>query len=79
MRILTGYLSSIFYAHTPSEPILALAAFQLMHMNNNLPKVIETFSDDLCKNGLIEWGLLGELGARLLFIVARDLTLEQYS
>lgn len=79
MRMLTGYSyeEPIFYTRSPSEPILALAAFELMYpggQNRRLGAVFGTLSRDLCSSGLIEKGLLGELGTRALLLVARDCT-----
>jgi len=37
-----------------------------------LGKILNTFSEHLCSAGLVEKGLVGELGARLLILLARD-------
>ena len=37
-----------------------------------LGRVLDTFSQQLCSAGLVEKGLTGELGARLLLLLARD-------
>jgi hypothetical protein len=86
LRILTRYAESgpTFCTVSPSEPMLALAAFKLMHerapnhdlnsRTTNLPSLLQTVSKDLCSAGLIEKGQVGELCARVLFTVARDLT-----
>ncbi|KIM44537.1 hypothetical protein M413DRAFT_25012 [Hebeloma cylindrosporum] len=77
MRILTGFSSDgkSFYTYSPSEPLLALGAAELLHNekdDQDLAKVLNTFSHGLCKSGLVEKGLIGELASRILFIVARD-------
>ncbi len=64
-----------FYTYSPSEPMLALAAAQLLYNDKNdvLGKVLDTFSKNLCEAGVVEKGLLGELAGRTLLTVARDL------
>jgi hypothetical protein len=77
MRLLTGFAldQQTFYTYSPSEPMLALAATQLLynHKNDVLGKVLDTFSKNLCEAGVVEKGLLGELAGRILLTVARDL------
>ena len=77
MRLLTGFSRNArtFYTYSPSEPLLTLAAFELLYNrgSNRLPHALNTFNQELCAAGLIEKGLLGELGGRLLLLVARDL------
>lgn len=78
MRLLTGFSPDLktFYTYSPSEPILALAAVDLLHNprdSKHLGQVLNTFSNKLCDAGLVEKGLLGELGGRTLLLVARDL------
>jgi hypothetical protein len=77
MRILVGYEESgpIFRTISPSEPMLALAAFKLMHhQETNVQTVIGTLGEDLCSKGMIEKGMVGELCVRVLLILARDFT-----
>ncbi|KAF8491535.1 hypothetical protein JB92DRAFT_1266106 [Gautieria morchelliformis] len=78
MRLLTGYSTKepIFHTHSPSEPVLALAACEIMYrdgLKNHVP-MCHTLTQSLCSAGLVERGLMGELGARLLLLLARDLT-----
>jgi len=77
MRLLTGFApdQQTFYTYSPSEPILALGAAQLLYNGKNdvLGRVLDTFSTNLCETGLVEKGLLGELAGRTLLTVARDL------
>jgi hypothetical protein len=82
MRLLTGVApnGSTLYTYSPSEPILALAAASILHdrvrddrvRDRGWGPVLDTFSKNLCKSGLVEKGLLGELAARTLLIIARD-------
>ncbi|TDL14331.1 hypothetical protein BD410DRAFT_778936 [Rickenella mellea] len=78
MRLLTGLKKShdTFYTESPSEPILAVAAFNLLYdskccWSESLPTALNTFSTEMCKNGIVEKGLFGELAARLLLLTAR--------
>jgi hypothetical protein len=77
MRLLTGVAPDgrILYTYSPSEPILALAAASILHNEDRgrgWGPVLDTFSKGLCESGLVEKGLLGELAARTLLIIARD-------
>jgi hypothetical protein len=77
MRVLTGFSDnhSIFYTHSPSEPILALGAIDILYNardSKRLGRVLNTLSADLCSAGLVDKGLLGELSARILLLIARD-------
>ena len=75
MRLRTGFSDNqeIFYTHSPSEPILVLgSAFLLYHGPHQWGPVLHTLSHDLCSAGLVEKGVLGELGARTLLLIARD-------
>ncbi|KAF8525579.1 hypothetical protein BU17DRAFT_74439 [Hysterangium stoloniferum] len=79
MRLLTGFSdnSEIFYTHSPSEPILVLGSIDILYNTldaKRLRNVLHTLSRDLCSAGLVEKGVLGELGARTLLLVARDFT-----
>jgi hypothetical protein len=77
MRLLTGFSANhaIFYTQSPSEPVLVLGAINILY-NHNDPKrlgnVLDTFSNDLCRSGLVDKGNLGELAARILLLLARD-------
>ena len=76
MRILAGFSpkGDRFYTHSPSEPVLVMASIDLLYRSksNDLPEVLNTLSRDLCGAGLVEKGILGELGARTLLLIARD-------
>jgi hypothetical protein len=85
MRILVGYdeLEPIFHTVSPSEPMLALAAFKLMHeeqrkisqeQKTNVQVVMGALSEGLCGKGMIEKDMVGELCVRVLLILARDFT-----
>jgi hypothetical protein len=56
---------------TPSEPIVAEAAAQVLHRQN----MVELLAENV-REGLIEKGQRGELVARLLLTLARDQALE---
>lgn len=77
MRLLTGMSSSrqAFYTYSPSEPILVQGAVNILHSEKKpWGPVLKTFSKSLCQVGLVEKGLIGELGARTLLVIARDFT-----
>jgi hypothetical protein len=77
MRLLTGISSDrrVLHTHSPSEPILVQAAAVILHREKQpWGPVLDTFSESLCSSGLVEKGLIGELGARTLLLVARDFT-----
>jgi hypothetical protein len=64
-----------FSTFSPSEPILVQAAAEILHCEDKpWGPVLDTFSNGLCKPGLVEVGLVGELGARTLLVIARDFT-----
>ena len=76
-RVITGISADrqIFYTHSPSEPILVLGAVNILHSTGKAKRlrwVLDTFSRHLCSSGLVEKGLIGELGARILLMLARD-------
>lgn len=76
-RILTDFSnnSEIFYTHSPSEPILALGGFHILYNQGDMQRLrdtLDTLSNDLCSSGLVEKGIMGELAARTLLLVARD-------
>jgi len=76
MRLLTGFSANdeIFHTSSPSEPILVLGSIDILYNSletNRLARVLNTLSYDLCSSGLIEKGALGELGARILLLIAR--------
>ena len=79
MRLLIGRTNNgdMFYTHSPSEPMLALGSAHLLYDSKNqdvnpLPTTLQTFCVDLCSPGLVEKGIMGELAARTLLLVARD-------
>jgi hypothetical protein len=77
MRLLTGFSTNYktFYTHLPSEPILVMGSADILYNNSHpdrLQLVLDTLSKDLCSTGLVEKGVLGELGARTLLLIARD-------
>ncbi|KIM86830.1 hypothetical protein PILCRDRAFT_4708 [Piloderma croceum F 1598] len=79
MRLITGISDDrrTFYTYSPSEPILVLGAVNILYNpgdDRRLGRVLDTFSKHLCSAGLVEKGLTGELGARILLLLARDLT-----
>ena len=84
MRLLTGFStnSERFYTHSPSEPMLVMGSIDILHntlVPDRLQQVLSTLSRDLCSAGLIEKGLLGELGARALIPIARDFAAPPHS
>ena len=77
MRLLTGFStnSDRFYSHSPSEPVLVMGSINILYdgsQPDRLRNVLQTLSRDLCKAGLVEKGVFGELGARTLILIARD-------
>lgn len=75
MRLLTGMPRKplMFYTHSPSEPILALAAAQALFQSRRAwAQALNSFSQNLCKSGVVEKGLVGELVARTILLIARD-------
>ena len=77
MRLITGVAarSGTFYTYSPSEPILVLGSFDVLYhvySQNILPGALNTLSKHLCSAGLVEKGVMGELGARILLLIARD-------
>lgn len=79
MRLLTGVsdTGNIFYTHSPSEPILVLGSLDALYdqqapHGHHLARALNTLSRKLCETGSVEKGILGELGARFLLLVARD-------
>jgi hypothetical protein len=77
MRLITGISGDrrAFYTYSPSEPILVLGAANILYNTNDgrrWRRVLDTFSKQLCSAGLVEKGLTGELGARVLLLLARD-------
>lgn len=77
MRLLIGRSDNdaMFYTHSPSEPMLALGSAHLLYDQdiNSLATTLETFCVDLCSAGLVEKGIMGELAARTLLLIARDI------
>ena len=77
MRLITGISADrrTFYTYSPSEPILVLGAANILYNtkgDKRLGWVLDTFSKHLCSSGFVEKGLIGELGARVLLLLARD-------
>jgi hypothetical protein len=77
MRLITDISADrrTFYTYSPSEPILVLGAANILYNTGEvkrLGRVLDTFSKHLCSPGLVEKGLIGELGARVLLLLARD-------
>jgi hypothetical protein len=77
MRLITGISDDrrTFYAYSPSEPILVLGAANILYNttdDRHLGRVLETFNKQLSSAGLVKKGLTGELGARILLLLARD-------
>ena len=77
MRLITGISANrrTFHTYSPSEPILVLGAVNILHNTGGSKRwgqVLDTFSKHLCSSGLVEKGLIGELGAQVLLILARD-------
>jgi hypothetical protein len=84
MRLLAGLLpnSERFYTHSPSEPILVMGSIDILYNTpdpDRLRQVLSTLSRDLCSAGLVEKGILGELGVRTLMILARDFAAPRHS
>jgi hypothetical protein len=75
MRLLTGIASArrTLYTYSPSEPVLVLGAVDILYKKDqSWGPVLDTFSKRLCEAGLVEKGIIGELGARTLLLIARD-------
>jgi len=77
MKLITGMSTDrrAFYTYSPSEPTLVLGAANILYNTEDdrrLGRVLDTFSKHLCSSGLVEKGLTGELGARVLLLLARD-------
>jgi hypothetical protein len=84
MRLLTGFSphSDNFYTHSPSEPILVMGSIDILYSTqepDRLRRVLNTLSQDLCGAGLVEKGILGELGVRILLLIARDFAAPLHS
>ena len=76
MRLFTGF-SPKNYTHSPSEPVLVMGSIDLLYNTeekDRLPQVLNALSEKLCGAGLVEKGILGELGARILLLISRDFT-----
>jgi hypothetical protein len=84
MRLLTGFStdSDRFYTHSPSEPVLVMGSIDILYNTSQpdrLQRVLDTLSRGLCDAGLVEKGVLGELGARTLILIARDFAAPPHS
>jgi hypothetical protein len=64
--------TGIMHTITPSDPILAKAAMDILCTGYNWAISIDTLVRNLLEKGLVEKGLKGELYARLLLILAQD-------
>lgn len=76
MRLLTGVSPNhrMFYTYSPSEPVLALAAMEMLYSQpKGLAPVLDTLNKKLCESGLVDRGLMGEFCARILLLIACDL------
>ena len=77
MRLFTGF-STIYDSmdtDSPSEPILVMGSIDILYNTSQpdrLRRVLDNLSKDLCGARLVEKGVLGELGARMLLLIARD-------
>ncbi|KAK2467164.1 hypothetical protein APHAL10511_000713 [Amanita phalloides] len=79
MRLLTEFSSNgpFFHTYSPSEPMLALGGAHVLYelgTLDHLPSSLETLSRSLFSAGLVDKGIMGELAARTLLLVARDVT-----
>jgi hypothetical protein len=75
MRLLTGISPDgrEFHTHSPSEPALVLGAVDILYRTpDRWPSVLNSLCATLCKGGLVDKGLMGELAARMLLLLARD-------
>jgi hypothetical protein len=79
MRLLTGISPDrrVLYTYLPSEPILVLAAASIIYKRGWKP-ILDAFSKRLCRAGLVDKGLMGELAARILLIIARDFATQKH-
>jgi hypothetical protein len=84
MRLLSGFTTHwrITYARTnsPSEPMLVVGSVKHLYSHpghHNLRLALATLAYDLCSAGLVDKGVLGELAARTLLLIARDLASTQ--
>jgi hypothetical protein len=68
--------------HSPLEPILMMGSidilYNMLHLDH-LQQVLNTLSQDLCCMGLVEKGILGELGVCALILIAHDFTTPPHS
>ncbi|KAK2465753.1 hypothetical protein APHAL10511_002297 [Amanita phalloides] len=79
MRLLTEFSCNgpFFHTYSPSEPMLALGSAHVLYELGTLDHLLSSLkalSHDLCSAGLVEKGIMGELAARTLLLVARDIT-----
>jgi hypothetical protein len=77
LRVVVGIDSSSGWMTTvtPSEPIVADAVAEILAAPGKWPSSVRTLAHDLLSKGLVDKGLKGELFARLLLILARDVVL----
>jgi hypothetical protein len=68
------------YTHSPSEPALVLGAVDILYETpGRWAPILNTFGTTLCDSGVVEKGLIGKLGARMLLLVARDFSAPKSS
>jgi hypothetical protein len=81
MRLITDISSDgqEFHTHSPSEPVLVLGAVDILYKNCGWAPILDTFSSTLCDAGLVDKGLMGELAAQTLLLVARDYAAPQWN
>ncbi|ETW80221.1 hypothetical protein HETIRDRAFT_475834 [Heterobasidion irregulare TC 32-1] len=74
MRILMGVVGGIVVTKAPSEPLLAIAATQVLNQASDTYNIaMKTLLEKLIINGVVlDRGLQGELCGRLLMILTRD-------
>src|SRR5439155_10289347 len=64
--------TGVLHTFTPSEPVLARVAMELLCSDKNWTNCIGTFARHLLQRGVIEKGVKGELYSRLVLILAHD-------
>jgi hypothetical protein len=75
MRLLTGISPDrqILYMYMPSEWILVLGAADILYgLDTSWSPILDTFNKRLCESRLIEKGLICELAAQILLLIACD-------
>ncbi|KAI9759407.1 MAG: hypothetical protein M1840_003360 [Geoglossum simile] len=64
--------TGLLHTATPSEPVLAKSAMELLCDGMNWCSSIKTFASELLQRGIVEKGLKGELYSCLVLILAHD-------